>query len=252
MNWFAFYKIWQRNALVWRTHIMATLIGNLGQPLLFLLAMGYGLGHAVPPIDGLTYLQFLAPGLVASSVMYSAAFENTYGSYTRLSLQKTYEAILTTPMTMRDLALGEIAWGATKGLIAALIMLASLPLFGLWPSPWTIALLPVLFIAGAFFAAFGLIMTALANDYEFFNYFISLVVTPLFLFSGIFFPLATLSPTARLICEHLPLTPIVTLSRMFCYGRIEGPWLMQIIGPLLLAIGTAWLAIVLLRRRLIK
>ena len=252
MKPFAFLKIWWRNALVWRTHIMATLIGNLGQPLLFLLAMGYGLGHAVPAIDGLTYLQFLAPGLVASAVMYSAAFENTYGSYTRLSLQKTYEAILTTPMTMRDLALGEIAWGATKGLIAALIMLAALPLFGLWPSPWVIALLPILFIAGVFFAAFGLIMTALANDYEFFNYFISLVVTPLFLFSGIFFPLDTLSPTARLICEHLPLTPIVTLSRMFCYGRIEGPWLMKILGPLLLAVATVWLAIVLLRRRLIK
>ncbi|MEW6594282.1 MAG: ABC transporter permease [Thermodesulfobacteriota bacterium] len=252
MNWFAFTKIWQRNALVWRTHIMATLIGNLGQPLLFLLAMGYGLGHAVPPVDGLTYLQFLAPGLVASAVMYSAAFENTYGSYTRLSLQKTYEAILTTPLTMADLALGEIAWGATKGLIAALIMLASLPLFGVWPSPWTIALLPVLFISGAFFAAFGLIMTALASDYEFFNYFISLVITPLFLFSGIFFPLNTLSPTARLICEHLPLTPVVTLSRMFCYGRFAEPLLWKILGPLLLAAAATWLAITLLRRRLIR
>lgn len=252
MKPFAFVKIWRRNALVWRTHIMATLIGNLGQPLLFLLAMGYGLGHAVPAIEGLTYLQFLAPGLVASAVMYSAAFENTYGSYTRLSLQKTYEAILTTPMTMRDLALGEITWGATKGLIAALIMLAALPLFGLWPSPWAIGLLPILFVAGVFFAAFGLIMTALANDYEFFNYFISLVVTPLFLFSGIFFPLATLSPTARLICEYLPLTPIVTLSRMFCYGRFEEPWLMKIIGSLLLAVAATWLATVLLRRRLIK
>lgn len=252
MTPFAFSKIWRRNALVWRTHIAATLIGNLGQPLLFLLAMGYGLGRDIPAMAGLTYLQFLAPGLVASAVMYSAAFENTYGSYTRLSLQKTYEAILTTPLTMTDLALGEIAWGATKGLIAALIMLASLPLFGVWPSPWVLALLPVLFIAGAFFAACGLIMTALASDYEFFNYFISLVITPLFLFSGIFFPLDSLAPAARTICQYLPLTPIVTLSRMFCYGRFDEPWLMKIIGPLLLTALAAWLAIVLLRRRLIR
>ncbi|MEW6501631.1 MAG: ABC transporter permease [Thermodesulfobacteriota bacterium] len=252
MRALACIKIWRRNALVWRTHIVATLIGNLGQPLLFLLAMGYGLGHAVPPIAGLTYLQFLAPGLVASAVMYSAAFENTYGSYTRLSLQKTYEAILTTPLTVRDLALGEIAWGASKGLIAASIMLASLPLFGLWPSPWVLALLPILFVAGAFFAAFGLIMTALATDYEFFNYFISLIITPLFLFSGIFFPLDTLSPTARAVCEHLPLTPIVTLSRMFCYGRFTEPWLLKVLGPLFVTILATWLAIVLLRRRLIK
>ena len=252
MKPFAFLKIWWRNALVWRTHIVSTLIGNLGQPLLFLLAMGYGLGHTVPTIDGLTYLQFLAPGLVASSVMYSAAFENTYGSYTRLTLQKTYEAILITPMTVRDLALGEIIWGATKGLIAALIMLAALPLFGLWPSPWAVALLPILFLTGIFFAALGLIMTALAGGYEFFNYFISLVITPLFLFSGIFFPLASLTPTARLVCQHLPLTPIVTLSRMFCYGRFDEPWFLKILGALLLAIGATWLAIILLRRRLIR
>jgi lipooligosaccharide transport system permease protein len=184
--------------------------------------------------------------------MYSAAFENTYGSYTRLSLQKTYEAILTTPLTIRDLALGEIAWGATKGLIAACIMLATLPLFGVWPSPWTIALLPILFLSGAFFAATGLIMTALANDYEFFNYFISLVITPLFLFSGIFFPLDTLSPTARTICEHLPLTPVVTLSRMFCYGRFTEPWLLKILGSLALTAAATALAIALLRRRLIR
>ena len=252
MKLFAFIKIWRRNAMVWRTHITATLIGNLGQPLLFLLAMGYGLGRDIPPIEGLTYLQFLAPGLVASAVMYSAAFENTYGSYTRLSLQKTYEAVLTTPMTVGDLALGEIAWGATKGLIAALIMLAALPLFGVWPSPWTLALLPVLFMAGAFFAACGLIMTALANDYEFFNYFISLIITPLFLFSGIFFPLDSLAPPVQTICRLLPLTPIVTVSRMFCYGRFAEPWLMKIIGPLLLTIVAACLATVLLRRRLIR
>lgn len=252
MNFLAFAKVWRRNSLVWRKHVMATLIGNLGQPILFLLAMGYGLGRDIPPIDGLTYLQFIAPGLVASAVMYSAAFETTYGSYTRLSLQKTYEAILTTPMEMRDLALGEIAWGATKGLISAVIMLAALPLFGVWPSLWAVALLPILFIAGAFFAACGLIMTALATDYEFFNYFISLVITPLFLFSGIFFPIDTMTPSLQSILQFLPLTPIVTLARMFCFGKFQEPLLFKIFGPLLVTVAFSWLAILLLKRRLIK
>ncbi len=252
MSGLYFRAIWLRNARVWRKHVMSSLIGNLGQPLLFLIAMGYGLGRDIEVIEGMTYLQFIAPGLVASAVMYSAAFETTYGSYTRLSIQKTYEAILITPLEINDLVLGEVVWAASRGFMAGLIMLAALPLFGVWPSVWTFALLPVLFMAGIFFAAFGLIMTALATNYDFFNYFTSLVITPLFLFSGIFFSLQTMAPKARLIFEFLPLTPIVNLSRMFCYGRIEGIWLYQVGGFLLLTVFSVWLAIVLLRRRLIQ
>lgn len=252
MTYFRFRTVWLRNNLVWRKHITSTLIGNLGQPLLFLLAMGYGLGKQVGSVDGLTYLQFLAPGLVASSVMYSAAFETTYGAYTRLTIQKTYEAILVTPLGITDIVLGEIYWGASKGLLSGIIMLASLPLFGVWPSPWTLVLLPLLFLSGVFFAAFGLIMTALASNYEFFNYFISLVLTPLFLFSGIFFSLHSIPVTARTFFELLPLTPVVTLSRMFCYGQFDQPWLMKIIGLFCLTVFTCKLTIFLIRKRLIQ
>ncbi|MEN8135136.1 MAG: ABC transporter permease [Thermodesulfobacteriota bacterium] len=252
MNGFYFWTIWLRNARVWRKHLLSSLIGNLGQPLLFLLAMGYGLGRDIKIIEGLSYLQFIAPGLVASAVMYSAAFETTYGSYTRLTVQRTYEAILITPLGVTDLVLGEICWAASKGVLAGIIMLATLPLFGVWPSIWTVALLPVLFLSGVFFAAFGLIMTALATNYDFFNYFTSLVITPLFLFSGIFFSLKSMAPKARLFFELLPLTPTVNLARMFCYGQFQGPWLLQISGSLLLTMVTVWLAIVLLRRRLIQ
>jgi len=247
-----FRTVWLRNARVWRKHVMSSLIGNLGQPLLFLLAMGYGLGRDIEVIEGLTYLQFIAPGLVASAVMYSAAFETTYGSYTRLSIQKTYEAILSTPLDVNDLVLGEVFWAASRGLLAGIIMLVTLPLFGVWPSVWTLALLPVLFMSGIFFAAFGLIMTALATNYDFFNYFTALIITPLFLFSGIFFSLQTMAPQAKVFFELLPLTPIVNLSRMFCYGKIQGPWLYQLGGSLLLTVFTVWLATVLLRRRLIQ
>ncbi|MFZ5765637.1 MAG: ABC transporter permease [Thermodesulfobacteriota bacterium] len=252
MSRFRFLTVWNRNILVWRKHIMATLIGNLGQPLLFLLAMGYGLGREVDPIDGLTYLQYLGPGLAASAVMYGAAFETTYGSYTRLAVQKTFEAILMTPLDITDIALGEIIWGASKGLLSGLIMIAALPLFGVWPSLWTLLLVPVLFVAGVFFAAFGLIMTARAGNYEFFNYFVSLVLTPLFLFSGIFFPLASITEPTRTVLALLPLTPVVTLSRMLCHGRINEPWLLKLAGLTLLTLLTCRLAIALLHRRLIR
>ncbi len=194
-----FLKVWQRNYKVWRKHVLPSFIGNLGQPFLFLLAMGFGLSRDIPTVAGLTYLQFIAPGLVASAIMYSAAFETSYGSYTRLSLQKTFEAILSTPLNVEELALGEILWGASKGFLSGMIMLLALPLFGVWPSIWTIGLLPVLFIEGIFFSALGLVMTALATNYEFFNYFTSLVITPLFLFSGIFFPLASLNPAVHAV-----------------------------------------------------
>ncbi|MFA7382258.1 MAG: ABC transporter permease [Desulfurivibrionaceae bacterium] len=252
MNGFSFWTIWLRNGRVWKKHILATLIGNLGQPLLFLLAMGYGLGRGMATVEGLTYLQFIAPGLVASAVMYSAALETTYGSYTRLTVQKTYEAILMTPLGVADLVLGEIVWGASKGVLAGFIMLLTLPLFGVIPSLWAIALLPVLFISGMFFAAFGLIMTALAKNYDFFNYFTSLVITPLFLFSGIFFPVETMTAPVRVVLEMLPLTPIVSLARILCYGRFGEPVLLKLLGSFLVTGGAVWLAGYLLRRRLIQ
>jgi lipooligosaccharide transport system permease protein len=247
-----FLRIWFRNYQVWRRHLGASLVGNLGQPFLFLLAMGYGLGRTIPTVEGGSYLQFIAPGLVASTVMYSAAFEATYGAYTRLATQKTYEAILMTPVSVYELALGEIVWGASKGLLSGLIMLAAFPLFQLWPSAWIIALLPVLFLAGIFFAALGLIMTSLAANYEFFNYFTSLILTPLFLFSGIFFPLSSLEPTSQQVFRFLPLTPVVSLSRMLSHGQLTFSLVIDLLFIILLAVLSSWVAARLLKRRLIQ
>ena len=245
-------RIVQRNYRVWHKYKLASLVGNLGQPLLFLVAFGLGMSQQVPIMEGYTYLQYIAPGLAASAVMYSASFETTYGSFTRLSTQSTFEGILSTPITVEELALGEILWGAGKGLLSGGIMMAVMPLFGLIPSAWAIGALPVLFIEGIFFAAMGLIMTALAENYEFFNYFISLLITPLFLFSGIFFTLSSLPDGTRLLFEILPLTPAVTLTRMLCYGNFTEPWLLKLLGLTAMAALTSWLAAFLLRRRLIQ
>lgn len=246
------YRVVCRNGRVWRKYIVSSLVGNLGQPLLFLLAFGFGLGQKIDIIEGYSYLQFIAPGLAASAVMYSAAFESTYGSFTRLSTQSTFEGILMTPVTVEELALGEIVWGALKGLLSGLIMIMAMPLFGFWPSPWVLALLPILFIAGMMFSALGMIMTAIARNYEFFNYFISLVLTPLFLFSGIFFSLNQLPPATAKALQFVPLTPVVDLARMFCYGVFKGNIWLPILAITALAGASTWLAAVLLRRRLIN
>ncbi len=247
-----YLAVWNRNLKVWTKHYQASLIGNLGQPILFLIAMGIGLKQEVPNIEGLTYLQFIAPGLVASSVMYSAALETTYNSYTRLTIQRSYEAILATPISVLQLAAGEILWGATRGLMAGIIMLAALPFFGVIPSWWAIGILPVMFIEGVFFAALGLTMTAIASNYDFFNYFTSLVITPLFLFSGIFFPIKTMSPFIRPLLYALPLTQVVLTTRALCYGRINLILWLYILITTVLAVITSLIASVILRRRLIQ
>ncbi len=252
VSFYAVLQVVRRNALVWRKHMVPSLVGNLGQPLLFLLAFGVGLGEQVETIQGYTYLQFIAPGLAASAVMYSAAFETTYGSYTRFSTQSTFEGILMTPITVIELAFGEVLWGAVKGLISGGIMLLVMPLFGLWPSVWVLVMLPILLIAGIFFSALGLIMTALAKNYEFFNYFISLVITPLFLFSGILFSLESLPANTAYFLQYVPLTPVVSLSRIFCYGQLQDAWLLKFVAIAGLAICSSLLAAVLLRRRLIN
>ncbi len=246
------YQVWYRNLKVWLKHIRASLIGNLGQPFLFLLAMGYGLGRSVPEIEGLPYLQFIAPGLVASSVMYGAAFEATYGSYTRLTTQGTFEAILMTPVSIEELAMGEILWGATKGFLGGVIMLITLPLFGVMPDLWSLALIPILFAEGIIFSALGLIMTAIATNYDFFNYFTSLVITPLFLFSGIFFSLKALAEPLRQLLYLLPLSSVVELSRNLCYGRIQDDIVLQLTDVAIFALVCSATAIYLLRRRMIQ
>ncbi len=247
-----FTRVWLRNFWVWKKHVRASLIGNLGQPFLFLIAMGYGLGRNVPEINGLSYLQFIAPGLVASSVMYSAAFEATYGSYTRLATQKTFDAILMTPVSVYDLAMGEIIWGATKGLISGLIMLGAIPLFGIVPSPWTPLLIPILFLEGITFSSLGMIMTAKAPNYEFFNYFTSLLITPLFLFSGIFFPMESLGHIPRMIVNYLPLASPVELSRALCYGYLNWVTWERLFILLAYSVLTSVCASLLVRKRLIR
>ncbi|MGM0682529.1 MAG: ABC transporter permease, partial [Thermodesulfobacteriota bacterium] len=240
------------NARVWRKNMIASLIGNLGQPFLFLLALGYGLGRTITDIEGHSYLQFIAPGLTASAVMYSAAFEATYGSYTRLVTQNVFLGILMSPVSVTELAVGEVLWGACKGFLSGIIMLIALPLFGLIPSAWIVLFLPLLFVEGVLFAALGLIMSSLAASYEFFNYFISLFLTPLFLFSGIFFSLNSLPETTSRVLQFLPLTPMVNLARSFCYGDFNGFWPVQITAVCLAAAVATSLAAVLLKRRLIK
>lgn len=245
------FRVWQRNFTVYTKLYKSSIAFNFVEPVLYLVALGLGLGGFVKEINGVPYIQFIAPGLIASSSMFATASECTYGTYIRMTYQKTFDAILATPVHINDLVAGEIMWGATKSAFYGSIITLVIFLFGLIDSPMIILVIPVLFISGLIFAEISLITTALVPGIDSFSYFFTLVLTPSFLFSGIFFPLDTLPPLIHNIAFFIPLYHLVNICRAFSTGSLY-----LVLGDII------WLIVVaallapypfrLMRRRMIK
>ncbi len=219
LSWRAL-TVWYRDVKVWTKFYKASILGNLGEPLLYLLAMGWGLGRMVGTVDGIPYIEFLAPGLICSAAMYAATFECTFGSFTRMTRQSTFDAILATPVSLEDIVAGEILWGATKGFLSGTAMLLVMSLFGLVKSYWAVLALGLAFLIGLLFASLSMIVTARAAAYDFFSYYFTLAIAPMFLFSGIFFPVTNLPDWAQTFAWFLPLTHGVTASRALFAGKV--------------------------------
>ncbi len=213
------FAVWRRNTAVWKKLLVPSLLANFGEPLLYLLAFGYGFGTLVHRVGGLPYITFLATGIACSSAMNAASFEALYSTYTRMEPQKTWEGIHATPLSIPDIVLGELLWAGTKGLINALAILAVACALGLVAPAGALLALPVLFLSGLCFAALALVATAFARGYDFFTYYFTLVLTPLLLVSGVFFPTGSLPPAVRTAARLLPLTHVVTLVRPLLLGR---------------------------------
>lgn len=246
------FRVWQRNGKVWLKFYRPSLVGNLGEPILYLLALGYGLGKFIPDISGIPYVQFIAPGLLVSSTMYSACYECTFGSFTRMTAQKTYDAIIVTPVSIEEVIAGDIFWGATKGAIAGLIILLVATAFGLVKSPWAGLVLPILILEGLLFASLSMLMTALAPSYDFFSYFFTIGITPMFLFSGVFFPLDGFPAWAKTASWFLPLTHVITVARSLFLGKPCISLLVNLSLVIVFTIAAFYVSIVLVKRRLIK
>lgn len=245
-------RVWQRNLDSFRKFYVGSLVGSLGEPVLYLIAMGYGLGSFVGSIGGLSYMEYLAPGLVISATMWAATFEGTYGSYLRMIHQKTYDAILATPLSLDDVVAGDVLWAATKGMGNGLIMLVVVGTFGLIHSPWAVLLLPLMALTSLLFAALAVLVAAVARNWEFFNYYITLAISPLFFFSGIFFPLSNFPPWVRDIGSLSPLTHAVALSRSLVRGTPPDHPVPSLLALVIPTAASFYIALVLIRRRLIK
>jgi lipooligosaccharide transport system permease protein len=248
------FRVWRRDMESWRKYYKASLVGALGEPILSLLAIGYGLGRFVdidPTGTGLGYAHFLAPGILASAAMNAASFEATFGSYTRMTEQKTYDAILATPIGIREIVAGDALWAGSKAMLSGTAVLLIAVGAGLVQSWWAVALPIVALLIGLVFAAMGIVVSARTYGYEFFTYYFTLVISVMYFFSGIFFPLGSLPRWARAIAWCLPLTHAVALSRACAAGAV-GPATGLHVVVLLAVLGVAYaLAVRWVERRLI-
>lgn len=245
-------RMWQRNWTIFRKIFWLATAPTLIEPVIYLLSLGIGLGLFVRPIQGLSYMQFLAPGLLASTVMFGSSFETTYDSYVRMKYERTYDAVLATPLTIEDVIGGEILWGTTRGYINSLVFLAVITIFGLVESPAALLLVPLLFIFSALFAIIGMTFTALVSNIALFNYYFTLFITPLFLFSGIFFPISALPLWAQRIAFFTPLYQVVVVCRGLVLGTLNQDVLISTIWVSAAVLVLFLVPIALMKNRLIK
>lgn len=229
------FRVWQRHLTVYGKLYKSSVTMNFIEPVMYLVALGLGLGAYVREINGMPYLNFIAPGIICSSAMFAAALECTYGTYIRMTYQRTFDAILATPVGIDDLVAGELLWGATKGLIYGTIILVVISAMGLVGSPMILLLVPVLFVGALIFAEVAVIVASLAPGFETFSYFYTLFLTPMFLFSGIFFPIESLPPVAAKVAWFTPLYHMVNVSRGLSGGGLplgDMAWLLVVVALL--------------------
>ena len=211
--------MWRRNVLVWRKLAIASLIGNFGEPLLYLLALGYGLGALIDEVAGMPYLHFLASGIVCSSAMMTASFEGTYSAFSRMAVQHTWDGVTTAPLSIADVVSAEVIWAASKALLSGSAILLVATFMGIASGPRVLLALPVLLLSGITFAALALVVTTIARSYDFFLFYTTLFITPLMLLSGVFFPLSQAPAALQMLAAAMPLSHVVALVRPLVVGQ---------------------------------
>lgn len=228
------FAVWRRNAKVFSKLWKGALLPTFLDPLFYLIALGFGLGTYIASLDGVPYRDFLAPGLIASAALWAASFETTYNVYMRMNEDRLYDAVLATPVEVQDLAAGDIIWGATRAMVYGSVFALVVAAFGLISSPWAILIPPFVFIGGLCFAVIGYAFTSLVSRIDFYSYYFTLGVTPMFLFSGIFFPFTDLPDWVEVLAWFSPLYHLVEITR----GLATGPEALPI------ALHACWLVVV--------
>src|SRR6266542_2385308 len=222
-----FAPVWQRNLLVWRKLAIASVLGNIADPLLYMLALGYGIGAFIPQINGMPYIAFIGTGMVCQSAMFTASFEGMYSAFSRMFMQRTWDAIVNAPLSLDDVVFAEWIWCASKAVVSTSAILAVIAVLGYARSP-------------------------LAPGYDFFTYFFTLVLTPMLLLSGVFFPVEQMPAALQAVANLLPLKHGIDLARPLLAGRLPDHIILHIGVLLAYAAVAYYVALALTRRRLLR
>jgi lipooligosaccharide transport system permease protein len=232
------FAVWWRHFLVWQRTLLSSMTMQMVNPVLYLFAFGFGLGAVISDMGGLTYLAFVVPGMMAYSAMFTSSFEATISAYSRLTMQQTWGAILSTPVTLLELLLGEIGWCITKGLFSAFgVLLVGYFWGGVGSLAGALLSFLVLILACFTYAACGLAATAYAKHWEFVSYFMTFWVTPNFIFSGVFFSIDRFPNYIEALSWLLPTTHVISIIRPLTAGQPLHPGMTVLHLALLLALG---------------
>ena len=251
-----FLAVWRRNWLVYRRTWQISFLPPMLEPVLYVLAFGVGFRALIGGIRyggaEVSYVAFIAPALISIGVMYASFFETTYSSFVRMYYQKTFDAMMATPLSLDEVITGEIVWGATRSVIASAVMLAVLTAFGLVRYPSGLLIVPVALLGGMAFGSIGMLFTGLVKNIDMFNLPSFLFVTPMFLFSGTFFPLDGFPPWAQAVAQAFPLTHAVNAIRALSLGQPHAvPIALDALYLLAFTLMFFPLGLIAMRRRLI-
>jgi lipooligosaccharide transport system permease protein len=242
-TYFRFWPVFLRNLLVWRKLAIPSLVANIAEPLMWLVAFGYGMGALVGEVnlDGqrVPYILFLASGSICMSAMNAATFEALYSAFSRMHVQKTWDGILNAPMRLGDVLLAEMLWAAFKALFTITAILGVMMGLGITHSWKLLAAWPILLCVGITFSCIALIFNALAKGYDFFTYYFTLFLTPMMFLSGVFFPRDQLPDLVREVSAWLPLTQAIALVRPLFLDQWPAQPLLHV-GVLALYAVVAW------------
>jgi lipooligosaccharide transport system permease protein len=249
-------RLVQRNLLVYR-HSWLVIVSGFFEPLFYLIGIGFGLGSFIPTVEirpgvEVPYAAFVAPGLLAMSCMNGAIAETIFNVFFKLNYERTYEGILATPLGIREIAIGELIWSLFRGTLYAGAFVVVMVVMGLVFS-WTVVfVIPGAILLGAAFSAAGLATTSFLRTVQDFDLPMGLVVMPMFLFSGVFFPLTVYPEWAQWVIEALPLYRGVHLFRGLSLGIIDPSMLFDVIYLATFTAIGLWIAMAQMERRLVK
>lgn len=246
------FSVWYRHAKVYISDFWSNAFPPFFEPLIMLVGLGFGLGGYIQSMGSVSYILFLASGLIVTSAMFTAAYECTYGTLIRLDFDKIYDGMLGAPLSTEDLIIGEILFAGTKGLFFSLAVLIVVWIAGVISYPLSLLTLLVGFITGIMFGALSMFITSFVKNINNFNFYFTGLLSPMFFFSGVVFPLEKLPSGLAVVAEVVPLTHLVRMARAFCIpGSLNTNLIFDLLYCVVFIVITGWLALRGLKRRMI-